>query len=82
MQFIDPDAFAGRDAFLDQVSFFADQCRHNPPIDPKRPVRLPGEQATRLVEQCRREGVPVTPDAVTALRQWAKRLGVDAGVLT
>src|SRR3954469_17271600 len=82
MQLIDPDAFAGRDAFLDQVSFFADQCRHNPPIDPKRPVRLPGEQATRLVEQCRREGVPVTPDAVTALRQWAKRLGVDAGVLT
>jgi LDH2 family malate/lactate/ureidoglycolate dehydrogenase len=82
MQLIDPDAFAGRDAFLDQVSFFADQCRRNPPIDPERPVRLPGEQATRLVEQCRCDGVPVTPEAVMALRQWAERLGVDASVLT
>jgi hypothetical protein len=45
MQIVDPDAFAGRETFLDQVSFFADQCRKNPPIDPERPVRLPGEQA-------------------------------------
>jgi L-lactate dehydrogenase len=52
MQLIDPDAFAGRDAFLDQVSFFADQCRRNPPINPERPVRLPGEQATRADTVC------------------------------
>ena len=81
MQLVDPDAFAGREAFLDQVNFLADQCRRNPPIDPQQPVRLPGEQATRLLEQCRREGVPMTPDVAAALRQWADRLGVDAGVL-
>ena len=81
LQLIDPEAFSGREAFLDQVSFFADQCRANPPIDPARPVRLPGEQATRLLDACRRDGVPVTADAVAALRTWAERLGVEAGVL-
>ncbi len=53
LQLIDPDAFAGREAFCEQMSFLADQCHANAPIDPARPVRLPGEQAARTIEQCR-----------------------------
>lgn len=81
MQLIDPEAFSGRDAFLDQVSYFADQCRGNPAIDADRPVRLPGEQAAFTIHLCREHGVPLTQPTVTALRGWAARLGVDASVL-
>jgi len=42
LQLIDPQAFAGRDAFVAQTGFFADECRASPATDPSRPVRLPG----------------------------------------
>ena len=38
-------------------------------------------QAARTIEQCRVAGVPVSPETVTALRDWAGRLGVDAAIL-
>ena len=82
LQLIDPEAFAGREAFCEQTGFFADQCLANAPIDPARPVRLPGEQAARTIEQCRAEGVPVSLETAAALRDWAGRLGVDAAVLS
>ena len=81
LQLIDPDAFAGREAFCEQMDFFADQCRANAPIDPARPVRLPGEQAARTIAQCCTEGVPVALETATGLRDWAGRLGVDAAIL-
>ncbi|MET0527468.1 MAG: Ldh family oxidoreductase, partial [Microvirga sp.] len=36
MQVIDPDAFAGRQAFIDQMDFFVERCHANAPIDPDR----------------------------------------------
>ncbi len=81
LQLIDPGAFAGREAFEAQMGFFADQCRANPPIDPSRPVRLPGEQAARSIAQCQADGVPVSIPTATALLGWADRLGVDAAIL-
>lgn len=82
LQLIDPQAFAGRDAFVAQTGFFADECRANPAIDPARPVRLPGDQAQRTIERCHADGVPVSAKTASGLRQWADRLGVDAAVLT
>jgi LDH2 family malate/lactate/ureidoglycolate dehydrogenase len=82
LQLIDPGAFAGRDAFTEQMQFLADQCHANPPADPARPVRLPGEQASRSIATAMAEGVPVSAKTATALADWARRLGVDAGVLT
>ncbi|MCD0504662.1 Ldh family oxidoreductase, partial [Bordetella petrii] len=38
LQVIDPDAFAGRDAFLDEMQALADATRAARPIDPARPV--------------------------------------------
>ncbi|WP_235035612.1 Ldh family oxidoreductase, partial [Roseomonas sp. 18066] len=34
MQLIDPAAFSGREAFLDQMDFLAERCHANAPIDP------------------------------------------------
>jgi L-lactate dehydrogenase len=80
LQLIDPDAFAGREAFEDQMSFLAEACRANDPIDPARPVRLPGEQATRLIEHAERDGLEVPEGVAATLRDWAGRLGVAVTV--
>jgi LDH2 family malate/lactate/ureidoglycolate dehydrogenase len=81
LQVFDPEAFAGRDAFMAQTGFFADQCRANAPIDPASPVRLPGDQAARNIARCCAEGVPVSAETRTSLLDWARRLGVDASIL-
>ncbi len=81
LQLIDPAAFAGAEASIEQMDFLAQQCHANAPIDPRAPVRLPGEQASRNIEKHRREGVPVSAATVAQLRGWADRLGVDAPVL-
>ena len=45
-------SFGGKAAFLRQMDHLAGQCRANPPIDPGRPVRLPGERGLqRRAEQ-------------------------------
>ncbi|NVO17315.1 MAG: Ldh family oxidoreductase [Rhodoplanes sp.] len=81
LQLLDPEAFAGRDAFAAQMGFFADQCRANAPIDPANPVRLPGDQAARNIARCRAEGVPVSQETRASLLDWGGRLGVDATLL-
>lgn len=75
-QVIDPAAFAGREAFVEQMSFLAEQCHANAPIDPARPVRLPGEQADRNIAEAEARGVPVSAQTYAALESWADRLAV------
>lgn len=77
LQLIDPEAFAGRAAFEDQMGFLAEACRTNDPVDPARPVRLPGEQATRLIAEAERDGLEVPDGVAASLRDWAGRLGVS-----
>lgn len=81
LQLIDPNAFAGLDAFTDQMDFLVDACHSNSPIDPEVPVRLPGEQADRNIALARRQGVTVSNLTNEALRQCAKALNVDSSIL-
>ncbi|HSW21864.1 MAG TPA: Ldh family oxidoreductase [Burkholderiaceae bacterium] len=76
LQVIDPDLFAGRDEFARLMDHFGDQCRSNRPIDPARPVRMPGDAAARALAAARRDGI--THDDVTsaALERCARELGV------
>lgn len=77
LQLIDPAAFAGSAESIAQMDFLAERCHANAPIDPARPVRMPGEQASRNIERHRREGISLAPATVAALRNWAERLDVD-----
>jgi L-lactate dehydrogenase len=77
LQLVDPEAFAGHQAFIDQMDFMVDRCHANAPIDPARPVRLPGEQANRNVAEAVSRGVPVSNQTISSLRNWADRLGVS-----
>ncbi|HLZ67372.1 MAG TPA: Ldh family oxidoreductase [Aliidongia sp.] len=81
LQLFDPGAFAGDDALREQMDFLVAECQANAPIDPHRPVRLPGEQTARNIERHRLEGVPVTLQTAAALSRWADRLQVDRSIL-
>jgi L-lactate dehydrogenase len=81
LQLVDPDAFAGREAFVAQMAFLAERCHANAPIDPNRPVRLPGEQADRSIAEAERHGVLFSAETASVMRGWAGKLGIDAGVL-
>jgi LDH2 family malate/lactate/ureidoglycolate dehydrogenase len=76
MMAIDPHLFLGRDAFEQRLATFVDQVTGAPPIDPDRPVRLPGElEHLRSIER-RRDGIPISLETVTGLRALAGRVGV------
>ncbi|MDR2451997.1 MAG: Ldh family oxidoreductase [Candidatus Accumulibacter sp.] len=76
LQLVDPDAFAGRDAFLRQMDFLAGRCHANAPIDPANPVRLPGELAQRRMREAERLGIEVAPKVREALASAAAKYGV------
>ncbi|KAF1047503.1 Ldh family oxidoreductase [Xylophilus sp.] len=57
LQVLDPAFFSGRDEFERQTDFFGDACRASLPVDPARPVRLPGDEAARLQAQAERDGL-------------------------
>ncbi len=76
VQVIDPDAFGGRAAFLEEVDWMVSASRASRvrPGDP--PVRLPGERALALAYQRRRDGVPLAADVIAAIAPLAARLAV------
>jgi L-lactate dehydrogenase len=78
VQLIDPELFAGRDAFAAQMDHFAERCRANRPIDPDKPVRLPGDAAARQLAQARAEGIRYDTAIRQALNDCARRLGIDS----
>lgn len=76
VQVYDPELFAGGDAFRRQTEWLAEACRSNPPIDPARPVRLPGASAVAGVARAKRDGLDLFPGIVESLTPWAEKLGV------
>lgn len=76
LQLIDPDAFAGREAFLRQMDYLTGRCHANAPIDPANPVRMPGEKAQRRIAEAQRAGLDVAPKVFDALTAAATRYGI------
>lgn len=76
LQIMDPAAFGGQDAFVQETSWFAQRCRAATVAPGKPPVRLPGERALQRSAEQRHGGVALHPDIMPALRPWAEKLGV------
>ena len=76
LQLLDPDAFAGRDAFLRQMDYLTGRCHANAPIDPANPVRMPGEMAQRRIKDAEASGIDVAPKVLESLTAAAVRYGV------
>jgi L-lactate dehydrogenase len=77
LQMIDPEAFAGRAAFERQVDAVARQCRASRPVDPQRPVRLPGERGYRLAKEQQEQGVQLHESILPMLKPWAEKYRID-----
>lgn len=76
LQVFDPAAFGGREAFLRQADYTIDRCHANAPIDPDKPVRLPGEMAQRRMRDAEQAGIELSPPVLGALREKAGKYGV------
>jgi L-lactate dehydrogenase len=78
LQLVDPAFFAGAQAFAEQTGHLGERCRANRPIDPRRPVRLPGDRAAAGIERARHDGIDHDAPTRRALNEWAARLGVES----
>lgn len=76
VQVMDPELFAGHDAFTDQMNHLADQCRSNRPIRAEQPVRLPGDQAAQSLARARSHGIALDAATWAALEASAQALNV------
>ena len=76
LQVLDPDFFAGRDAFGEQMNHLSERSRANKPIRKQQPVRVPGDQAARNIADARTSGITYDDRTWAAIGDWARRLDV------
>ena len=76
LQVIDPELFAGREAFVEQMDYLSERCRTNRPIDAACPVRVPGDHAARSIVNSDADGIVYDTDTWAALERHAGRLQV------
>ena len=78
LQVMDPEAFAGRESFVNQMDFIGDRCRESTPVQPDGVVRLPGDQASRNIANAEQDGIVVSDATMDKLQACARKLGVQA----
>ena len=76
LQVLDPDAFAGREAFLEQMDFLTESCRASAPLHEGVPVRMPGERAEQSLAAARESGVVLAEHTLQRLSDTAERFGL------
>lgn len=73
----DTNAFGGRNSFDRQTDWIAKACRENAPIDPSRPVRLPGQHGLERKRKALAEGLTLAPVVHSAIVRVAKESGEE-----
>ena len=76
VQVIDPEAFAGRQAFERELGILIDACHASPPAPGFDGVLVPGERAMAALRDAEENGVALFPTVLETLTPWAERLGV------
>jgi LDH2 family malate/lactate/ureidoglycolate dehydrogenase len=74
---IDPESFGGSAAFADAVDRLARQVRETTPLDPARPVRLPGDRGVAEERRRRADGIPIDRVLWDRMEAELRELGVD-----
>jgi LDH2 family malate/lactate/ureidoglycolate dehydrogenase len=77
LQLINPEFFAGADAFVTQTDYLSEQCRRSRPINAAKPVRMPGDQAASLQKLAMAEGLSYSDAVWQSLAPHARELGVS-----
>ena len=76
IQVIDPDAFAGLQAFKDEMSFLYNECINNPPIDQNNKVRMPGQNALLFRRKSIENGIYLSKETLKSLNEISKKLDI------
>ena len=71
---IDPRFFGGLQAFTDETSFLGQLILASRPVDPERPVRLPGQAGLALRRHALEEGMNLSAHVLDDLDQLAGQL--------
>jgi ureidoglycolate dehydrogenase (NAD+) len=72
---LDIERFMPREQFEPRVRALVDMVRQSAPLDPARPILLPGEPEDRIQAQRERDGIPIPDDTRTALTQIGEKYG-------
>ena len=75
---IDPRFFGGLAAFTDETSFLGRLVLASRPLDPERPVRLPGQAGLALRRQALEQGVSLSPHLLADFDRLAGQLQLPA----
>ncbi|WP_200843386.1 Ldh family oxidoreductase [Pantoea sp. 18069] len=76
LQILDPSAFAGEEAFAEQMGWIARACTDNPPRPGVDRVRLPGQGALERKARQLRDGVALNPAILSQLQPWLEKFGM------
>ena len=76
LQLIDPDAFAGIDAFQGETGFLAQACRSSRPRAGIAAVRMPGDAALACRRAQLETGVELYSSIMPDLMAWADKFGI------
>lgn len=72
IQIIDPEEFAGIEAFKRQTSYLMNACLASEPIDIENPVRLPGSSAMKGLIEAKQNGLELSIEEIANLGIIAK----------
>lgn len=78
LQLIDPAAFSGKDAFLDETSGLARRCRQSRPAEGSPGVRMPGERAMSEKRRQLSGGLEVGEALLDRLAALAEKAQINA----
>jgi len=73
---LDPTRFSDAGDFRDYVDALIDAMHGTDPINPARPVLVPGDPERAMLAERRANGIPLTPSVVEDLREVARASGV------
>jgi LDH2 family malate/lactate/ureidoglycolate dehydrogenase len=76
VQVFEPDAFAGRAAFVRETGTLVSLCHASRPAPGVEAVRLPGERALARKREALHHGLALYPGIMDRLTPWAKKYGV------
>lgn len=76
IQVIDPEVFAGREAFLDEMDNLVASCKESRLRPGTKAIRLPGERALAMREQQLAQGITLSDEVLSRLRPWAERYDI------
>ncbi|OUT76323.1 MAG: hypothetical protein CBB82_08005 [Betaproteobacteria bacterium TMED22] len=78
LQVLNPDLFGGINQFTRQTNWIKDACLNSEPIDPRNPVRIPGQEGIKKRQHQLLHGIMLHPSIMPALNQWASDIGIQA----